>query len=82
MYRTGVGVQRDEYRAFELCKLAAKAGLLEAQFQLGLMYLQGEGVTENDDEARKWIWAAADRDYPQAKEVLQFIISADFGMGC
>ena len=82
MYRKGIGVAADEYTAFEWCKQAAESGLLEAQFQLGLMYLEGEGVTEDDDEAQRWLWAAADRGYPQATEVLQFIFSEDYSVGC
>jgi TPR repeat protein len=82
MYRRGLGVPEDEYAAFDWCRRAAENGLLEAQFQLGLMYLEGEGVTEDHDEAQKWLWAAADRGYPQASEVLQFIFSRDFAVGC
>lgn len=82
MYRQGLGVEPDEYSAFDWCKRAAESGLLEAQYQLGLMYLQGEGVTEDDDEAQKWLWAAADRGYPQASQVLQYIYSDDFTVGC
>jgi TPR repeat protein len=82
MYRLGLGVPENEYEGFFWSKRAAEEGLLEAQFQVGLMYLQGEGVTENDDEAQKWLWSAADRGYPQATEVLQYIYSNDFGVGC
>ena len=78
MYRRGVGVEQDEYEAFKWCKKSAEEEMLEAQFQLGLMYLNGEGVTENYDEALKWIWAAADRGYPQATEVLTFMLSDEF----
>lgn len=82
MYRKGLGVDADEYTAFEWCRQAAENGLLEAQFQLGLMYLQGEGVTEDDEQAQHWLWIAADRGYPQASEVLQYIFSMDYTMGC
>ena len=82
MYRKGLGVEPDEYTAFDWCKQAAENGLLEAQFQLGLMYLQGEGVTEDEEQAQQWLWLAADRGYPQASEVLQFIFSQDFTVGC
>ena len=45
-----------------------------------------EGVTEDETEAQKWLWAAADRGYPQASEVLTYILSDDyhqeFGIGC
>ena len=82
MYRLGLGVEQNEYKAFEWCKQAAEEGILEAQFQLGLMYLEGDGVTPDDEEAIKWLWEAADRGYPQASEILQFIFSDDFSVGC
>jgi TPR repeat protein len=86
MYRRGLGIEPDEYEGFYWCKRAAEEGLLEAQFQLGLMYLHGEGVTEDQGKAMEWLWAAADRGYPQASEVLQYILSGDnseeFGIGC
>jgi len=82
MYRAGLGTEPDEYKGFEWCQRAAKDGLLETQFQLGLMYFDGDGVTQNDDKAMEWIWLAADRGYPQATEVLQYILANDFGMGC
>ena len=82
LYRTGRGVAQDAYNAFHWCKLAAEEGVLEAQFQLGVMYLEGEGVTEDEGEAMKWLWLAADRGYPQATEVLEYILYNDFTYGC
>lgn len=82
LYRRGLGTETDEYEGFRWCKMAAEEGHLEAQFQLGLMYLEGEGVTDNETEAQKWLWAAADRGYPQASEVLTYIFSDDYGIGC
>jgi TPR repeat protein len=82
LYQTGNGVEKDPETGFQWCLKAAQGGLLEAQFQVGLMYLQGEGVTENEEKAINWLWEAADRGYPQASEILQFIFSDDFGVGC
>ncbi len=82
LYRTGLGVRRDEYAAFEWCQRAAKHGMLEAQYQLGIMYLDGEGVTADEDQAMIWLWTAADRGYPQATEVLEYILYNDFTIGC
>ena len=82
LYRTGRGVAQDAYNAFHWCKLAAEEGVLEAQFQLGVMYLEGEGVTEDEGEAMKWLWLAADRGYPQATEVLEYVLYNDFSYGC
>ena len=80
MYRRGLGVEADEYQAFEWCKKAAEEEFPEAQFQLGLMYLHGEGVTDDNSEAQKWLWAAADQGYPQASEVLTYIYSAEYNL--
>jgi TPR repeat protein len=82
LYQTGRGVERDPEAGFLWCLKAAQGGVREAQFQVGLMYLQGEGVTENEEKAIDWLWEAADRGYPQASEILQFIFSNDFGVGC
>ncbi len=81
-YHTGRGVAQDAYNAFHWCKLAAEEGVLEAQFQLGLMYLDGDGVTDDEGEAMKWLWLAADRGYPQATEVLEYVLYNDFTYGC
>ncbi len=82
LYRTGLGVQQDEYTAFRWCKLAAEEGMVEAQYQLGIMYLEGEGVTSDEDQALKWLWAAADRGYQQATEVIEYVLYNDFTVGC
>jgi TPR repeat protein len=82
LYRTGQGTTRDEYAAFNWYKLAAEDGLLEAQYQLGMMYLQGEGVTARNEEAMKWLWHAAARGYPQAGEILEYVLNNDFSYGC
>jgi TPR repeat protein len=82
LYRLGNGTPRDEYRAFHWCRQAAEEGMLEAQYQLGLMYLQGEGVTTSEHRALEWLWRAADRGYPQATEVLEYILYSDFTFGC
>ena len=81
-YRRGIGVKADEYEGFAWCRRAAEQGVLEAQFQLGMMYLEGEGVTEDDERAVEWLWAAADRGYPQATELLQYVLNHDTGYGC
>ena len=39
---------------FEEAKLLAEQGHVDAQYSLGVMYENGEGVPENDAEAVKW----------------------------
>jgi TPR repeat protein len=82
LYRSGMGVERDEDEAFDWCKKSAGEGVLDAQFQLGIMYLQGEGVEEDDVLALEWLWQASDRGHLHAREVLQFVLQNDFTTGC
>jgi TPR repeat protein len=83
LYRSGTILEQDEDKAFYWCSLAAEGGLLEAQFQLGVMYLRGEGVDEDRIKALDWLWNAADRGYPQAKDVLEYVLHGDeFSFGC
>ncbi len=82
LYQTGRGVAQDPYSAFHWCRFAAEEGVLEAQFQLGLMYLEGDGVTQDEGEAMEWLWLAADRGYPQATEVMEYVLNNDFTYGC
>ena len=45
----------------------AEQGNAEAQFSLGLMYDNGEGVPENDAEAMRWYRLAAEQDDADAQ---------------
>ena len=82
MYRKGLGVEADEFEAFKWIKEAADDGLVDAQFQLGLMYYDGEGTTEDGDEAMNWVSLAANAGHEDAGEVLQVMLTVDFGFGC
>lgn len=46
---------------------AARQGHAEAQYSLGILFLTGSGVTQNADEARKWIERAAAQGHADAK---------------
>ena len=46
---------------FDETKLLAEQGDADAQYNLGLMYLLGDGVPENDAEAVKWYRLAAEQ---------------------
>lgn len=82
MYRNGIGTEADEYEGFKWCKIAAESGLAEAQYQLGMMYLSGEGVTEDDDIALRWLSAASAQGYEAADQIIEFMMTDDFGFGC
>jgi TPR repeat protein len=75
MYRRGLGVEKNDYEGFLWCEKAAEQEVIEAKFQLGLMYLHGEGITDDEDLAVEWLWSASEDGYPQAGEMVQFIFS-------
>jgi uncharacterized protein len=62
--------------AFEWCQRAADADLAWAQYNLGLMYQKGEGVTPSDAEAAHWYRVAAEQGHADAQQRL-----ADFYYG-
>ena len=49
---------------------AAEQGVAEAQFKLGLMCAEGEGVPQDDTEAVKWYSKAAVQGLVEAQENL------------
>ncbi|MEW7987502.1 MAG: SEL1-like repeat protein [Candidatus Thiodiazotropha sp.] len=57
----------DYSAAFELFSQSAEKGTVEAQTYLGLMYLNGSGVRQDDAEALKWFRAAAEQGYAGAQ---------------
>src|SRR5918911_1031109 len=45
----------------------AEAGDAPSQFNLGLMYLDGTGVPQNDEKAVEWFRRSADQGYAKAQ---------------
>lgn len=54
-------------------RLAAEAGFAPAQFNLGLMYIYGEGVAQNLREGGKWMEKAALAGNARAQDILKKI---------
>jgi uncharacterized protein len=48
-------------------------GYAHAQYKIGLMYRQGRGVTQNDNEANKWFQKAADQGHLHAQHKVAFV---------
>ena len=48
----------------------AEKGDVEAQFMLGTLYRNGDGVTQDDQKAVEWFHRAADQGYPLALSAL------------
>jgi len=72
-YSGGKGVAQSYEKAFELYTLAANQGDADAQFNLGLLYVQGKGVAQSNDMARKWFLKAALQEHELAIKYLKVL---------
>jgi TPR repeat protein len=82
LYRTGAGVEADEYAAAHWYRLAAEQGEAEAQFHVGLMMLQGIGMTEDPYGALAWISKAAHQGFGDAVELEAYMLENEAPMAC
>ena len=58
----------------------AEGGDARAQYQLGVMYLNGEGIAPDDAMALKWFRLSADQDYtPSLMGLAEFYYKEDQG---
>lgn len=80
-YRLGriLHKEQDYKDAFGFFQEAAIMEYAPAQNGLGLMFLNGEGITKNKDEALKWFSKAASQNYAPAQVNLGLILSSDNG---
>ncbi len=69
----------DHSAALSILKPLAERGNAEAQFQLGLLSAQGQGVPQNIAEAAKWFRKAAEQGYAPAQINLGYMY--DTGQG-
>lgn len=74
--------EEDQYNAATIYQKYANQNNPEAQYWLGYMYLQGIGITEDDDEALKWIAASAEQEYAPATKLLNYILTAEVALDC
>ncbi len=70
-YRIGGPTPKDPAQAFRWSRTAADAGNGEAQFNTGVAYAEGAGVTKNLQAARRYLQAAADNGNSTAAAYLQ-----------
>ena len=59
-YEMGQGVHQDHAEAVKWYRKAAIQNLPEAQYNLGVLYLNGKGVEQNSDIAQNWFSKACD----------------------
>ncbi len=63
----GNTVQKDYTKAFYWLEKAGNGGSLEAQYSLGVMYSNGEGINQDYKKAIEWFEKAASKDYSEAQ---------------
>jgi hypothetical protein len=71
---------QDDAEAVKWCRKAAERGDASAQFNLALMYYNGQGVTQDYAEALKWCRKAAEQDDASAQTKLGVMYSAGPGV--
>ena len=74
-YRNGVGVEPDQYKAFELYEKLANKGNLDAMVELADYYEQGIWVKKDLNKAKNLLKKAADGGSIAAKWQLEFLES-------
>jgi len=70
----------DQLRAEAAVRKAAKAGNPEAQFRLGVMYGNGDGVALDHDQARDWFEQAARQGHENALITLAWMYANGTGV--
>lgn len=61
------GVTKNYGEALKWLEMAAKAGHIEARYNLGIMYKTGSGALQNFEQALQWFEAAAHQNHPDAQ---------------
>ncbi len=75
--RNGIGIKQDLYSASQIYLQEAIKGNAEAQYCLGVMILDGSGITEDYDEALHWIATSSDQEYLPAQKLLHYLLATD-----
>ena len=65
---------------FDEVKRKAQKGDVEAQYDLGVMYAEGQGVAQNYGEAMKWVKKAAKKGNAEAQYKLGWMYAAGKGV--
>jgi len=72
LYERGIQLveQKDYEKALKAFELGAKTGDLNAMTALGIMYITGVGVIQNDVKGFKYVQDAANKSHPKAQYTL------------
>lgn len=65
--------KNDTLSKLDIKKLYKKAihNDIEASYKLGLAYANGDGVKQDEDEAKKWLRLSADQGHEPSKQLLE-----------
>ncbi|MDC4501121.1 sel1 repeat family protein, partial [Acinetobacter baumannii] len=69
------GTAQDYKIAVEWYQKAATQGNVNAQFNLGILYAKGLGVSKNYEIAKQWIEKAAEQGHENAKIIITQLAS-------
>ncbi|GES92221.1 Sel1-like repeat protein [Rhizophagus clarus] len=69
-YQYGIGIEKDEKKAFECYLKAANEGNIHAQYNLGICHQNGIGVSKDDEKAFEWYFKSAEGELSIAQSVL------------
>ncbi len=75
LYMTGTGVERDSSLARRYTLKAAERGVVEAEFNAGLLILRNAGTAPDLANAYKWFSLAARQGYPGADENRRYVMA-------
>ena len=67
------GISKDHQQAVHYARIAADAGLQDAQYQLGVFYYRGDGVPQSIEEAFYWMYLAGQRGLIRAANTARAI---------
>ncbi len=73
--------KKDYKEAIKWFRLSAKQGLVKAQLKLGVMYHNGQGVTQDYNESIKWLRLSADQGNAKAQSSLGWMYDNGEGVG-
>lgn len=81
MYAKGMSVKQDYQKAFKWYLEAAESGITNAQYNLGVMYLNGDVKNKIDfKKAQRWLRKAAEQGNAVAQSQLGYLYEK--GLGC
>lgn len=74
------GVDKDDRKAVEHFRFAAEGGNHTAQFNMGVMLSNGDGIEQNLEQAARWYWASADQGNTGAMVQLALLLKDGNGI--